>query len=137
MREELESAGCRSLAVRGLLATFLSSGFLPVDQTVSDAFIARWKDSGASERAHFPPFLIELCDVISGAPPDPAGVRAAENTYCLERGMRYTPRLWHPVMASMQTVPEHLFKKLSLYIKRTRSLRPPAYLEVDVSVPLA
>lgn len=34
-------------------------------------FIARWRDSGAAERANCQPFLSELCDVLEVDRPNP------------------------------------------------------------------
>lgn len=53
------------------------------------AFIDRWKDSGASERANFQPFLTELCDLLDVPHPDPAKAEYARNDYVFERVVRF------------------------------------------------
>jgi len=50
-----------------------------------DAFISRWRASGAAERANCQPFLTELCDVLGVPRPDPATPHDHENTYVFER----------------------------------------------------
>jgi hypothetical protein len=53
------------------------------------AFIARWQDSGAAERANFQPFLSELCELIGVGRPDPAKPDDADNAYVFERGVTF------------------------------------------------
>src|SRR5437868_954935 len=53
------------------------------------AFIARWKSSGASERANFQPFLIELCDLLGVPRPEPAGALNQRNAYGFERAVTF------------------------------------------------
>ncbi|TCZ67310.1 class I SAM-dependent DNA methyltransferase [Flaviaesturariibacter aridisoli] len=50
-----------------------------------DAFITRWKGSGASERANYQLFLTELCDLLGVEKPRPATDKVAEATYNFER----------------------------------------------------
>lgn len=52
-------------------------------------FIRRWENSGAAERANFPPFLIELCDVIGVPHPEPATAAHANNAYVFERAVTF------------------------------------------------
>ena len=49
------------------------------------AFIDKWKRSGASERANFHSFLFELCDLLGVDRPDPATDQTALNDYTFER----------------------------------------------------
>lgn len=49
-----------------------------------EAFILRWAQSGAAERANFQPFLTELCGVLGVDRPDPASADAALNRYTFE-----------------------------------------------------
>jgi hypothetical protein len=49
-------------------------------------FISRWIDrEGGQERANFAPFLIELCEVLGVAKPDPADASHELNDYVFER----------------------------------------------------
>jgi hypothetical protein len=50
-------------------------------------FIARWKGSGAAERANFQPFLGELCDVLGVERPEPAQADDSHNAYVFERNV--------------------------------------------------
>lgn len=49
------------------------------------AFIERWTDVGAAERANYALFLTELCDVLQVPRPDPARDDTAHNAYVFER----------------------------------------------------
>ncbi|NDK55745.1 class I SAM-dependent DNA methyltransferase [Pontibacter fetidus] len=48
-------------------------------------FIARWKASGASERANYQLFLTELCELLGVEKPQPATDKVHEATYTFER----------------------------------------------------
>jgi hypothetical protein len=50
-------------------------------------FIARWKESGAAERANCQPFLGELCDVLGVPRPEPAQPLDEQNAYVFERAV--------------------------------------------------
>jgi hypothetical protein len=50
-------------------------------------FIERWAKSGAAERANFPHFLVELCDILGVPRPDPATPDASRNAYVFERAV--------------------------------------------------
>jgi len=52
-------------------------------------FIERWKQSGASERANFQPFITELCDVLELPHPDPASDDTTLNDYTFERSVTF------------------------------------------------
>src|SRR5881394_1027016 len=52
-------------------------------------FIARWKESGAAERANCQPFLGELCDVLGVPRPQPAQPDDEQNTYVFERAVTF------------------------------------------------
>lgn len=52
-------------------------------------FIARWKASGASERANFPPFLTELCELLEVEKPKPASDKVHEASYTFERPVEF------------------------------------------------
>src|SRR6266852_1952345 len=55
-----------------------------------DAFIARWTArQGGAERANYALFLVELCDLIGVARPDPAGPETHLNDYVFERAVRF------------------------------------------------
>ncbi|MFP4421527.1 MAG: class I SAM-dependent DNA methyltransferase [Desulfococcaceae bacterium] len=57
------------------------------DPTPTDleSFISRWKSSGAAERANFPLFLSELCDVIGVERPRPTTENPHEDAYVFEK----------------------------------------------------
>lgn len=50
-----------------------------------DAFIERWSNSGAAERANKDQFLAELCDAIEVPRPDPTTGDPARDLYVFER----------------------------------------------------
>ena len=52
-------------------------------------FIARWKESGAAERANCQPFLLELCDVLGVERPRPAQADDEQNAYVFERAVTF------------------------------------------------
>ena len=52
-------------------------------------FIARWKESGAAERANCQPFLVELCDVLGVERPRPAQADDEHNAYVFERTVKF------------------------------------------------
>lgn len=53
------------------------------------AFVARWQDSGAAERANYQSFLTELCGLLEVPPPDPTRPDDAENAYVFERNVHF------------------------------------------------
>jgi len=65
---------------------------MPGDDSFSrasvNAFITRWRNSAASERANYQLFLAELCEVLGVEPPRPAGADHAGNDYTFERFVR-------------------------------------------------
>jgi hypothetical protein len=50
-----------------------------------DAFITRWRNSGAAEKANYQLFLIELCELLGLERPRPATEERAERTYVFEK----------------------------------------------------
>jgi hypothetical protein len=52
-------------------------------------FIARWKESGAAERANCQLFLGELCDVLGVERPRPAQADDEQNAYVFERAVTF------------------------------------------------
>jgi len=54
-----------------------------------DAFITRWAQSGAAERANFQPFLSELCDVLGVERPEPARADPEHNRYTFEHPVTF------------------------------------------------
>jgi hypothetical protein len=54
------------------------------------AFIARWQNSGAAERANYQMFLSELCDIIGVPRPDPTSPDPAKNLYVFDRAITRT-----------------------------------------------
>lgn len=57
----------------------------PITALSIDHFISRWKASGASERANYQLFLIELCDLLGVEKPRPASDKVHEAAYTFER----------------------------------------------------
>jgi len=51
------------------------------------AFIERWQQSGAAERANYAIFLCELCSLLDLPHPDPSSPDNSRNTYVLERAV--------------------------------------------------
>jgi hypothetical protein len=60
-----------------------------VEDSPSQLFIDRWKNSGAAERANYQLFLSELCDVLGVPRPDPTTPDDAENAYVFERSVTF------------------------------------------------
>ena len=60
----------------------------PEDIAVT-AFIDRWENSGAAERANYQLFLSELCDLIGAPRPDPATPNTTQNAYVFERAVTF------------------------------------------------
>ena len=56
----------------------------------AQAFIERWKKSGAAERANYALFFCELCDLIGVPHPDPATPDTQMNAYVFERAVTFT-----------------------------------------------
>ncbi len=54
------------------------------------AFIDRWQNSGAAERANYQMFLSELCDIIDVPRPDPTAPDNAKNLYVFDRAITRT-----------------------------------------------
>lgn len=50
-----------------------------------DSFIARWRESGAAERANYQLFLSELCDLLGVDRPQPATADTAADAYVFEK----------------------------------------------------
>jgi hypothetical protein len=57
-----------------------------------EAFIKRWEQSAASERANYQLFLAELCAVLGVDPPQPAGADQAQNAYVFEKTVHFPNR---------------------------------------------
>ncbi|NBC16304.1 MAG: hypothetical protein GVY18_03190, partial [Bacteroidetes bacterium] len=56
-----------------------------------DAFIEKWRASGASEQSNYALFLTELCDVLAVGRPDAASSIVEKNAYTFERSVQYGP----------------------------------------------
>ena len=50
-------------------------------------FIRRWQASGAAERANFPQFAVQLCDILNVPHPDPTTPYDDRNAYVFERSV--------------------------------------------------
>ncbi|WP_197428866.1 type IIL restriction-modification enzyme MmeI [Phnomibacter ginsenosidimutans] len=55
----------------------------------AQAFISRWKLSGASERANYQLFLTELCELLGVEKPRPASDKVHEAAYTFERPVEF------------------------------------------------
>ncbi len=71
-----------------------------------EAFIERWQNSGAAERANYQLFLSELCDLLGVSRPNPSGPHDSENAYVFERSVTFN----HPD-ASTSTGRIDLYKR--------------------------
>ncbi len=60
------------------------------DNPAVEAFIGRWADSGASERANYQSFLRELCTLLDVPQHDPHRPDDEDNAYIFERRVRMT-----------------------------------------------
>ncbi len=54
-----------------------------------EAFVTRWKASGAAELANGQLFLAELCELLDTPRPDPATPENADNAYVFERAVTF------------------------------------------------
>jgi hypothetical protein len=70
-------------------ATTTQLGEAAHDRMATDVFIARWKASGASERANYQLFLTELCALIGVEKPRPASDKVHEADYTFERPVEF------------------------------------------------
>ena len=61
----------------------------PASPTDAESFVARWRSSGAAERANYQLFLSELCDVLAVPRPDPSRPDDRDNAYVFERSVRF------------------------------------------------
>jgi hypothetical protein len=75
--------------------TILSNSFSATEAVMGDgqqaakAYIERWANSGAAERANGQIFLAELCALIGAPPPDPATPDTTLNAYVFERSVTF------------------------------------------------
>ncbi|MGA3370312.1 MAG: type IIL restriction-modification enzyme MmeI [Terracidiphilus sp.] len=53
----------------------------------TEGFIHRWRQSSASERANYAPFLSELCDFLDLPRPDPSQADEDANTYVIDKAV--------------------------------------------------
>lgn len=62
-----------------------------------DEFIERWsRNEGGAERANFPLFLTELCDLLDLPRPDPADATHEHNDYVFERAVSFATKRARP-----------------------------------------
>src|SRR5712692_8214693 len=61
----------------------------PAGVPAVSAFIIRWQNSAASERANYALFLIELCDVLGVPRPEPAIGEAERDKYVFEHSVQF------------------------------------------------
>jgi hypothetical protein len=60
-----------------------------VEENKVQLFIARWKNSGAAERANYQLFLTELCDLLGVPGPEPTTPDDSDNVYVFERSVTF------------------------------------------------
>lgn len=60
------------------------------DPPAVEAFISRWSQAEAAERANYQMFLSELCDLLEVDRPDPTGPDNAFNRYVFDRSLTRT-----------------------------------------------
>jgi hypothetical protein len=58
-------------------------------EAAAEAFVARWSPSSGAERSNFQSFIVELCELLGVAPPDPATHNESENDYVFERAVTF------------------------------------------------
>ena len=57
--------------------------------TPVEAFVRRWQEFAASERANYGLFLIELCEVLGLPRPEPASGEPERDSYVFERPVTF------------------------------------------------
>lgn len=62
---------------------------MPQGSDTLTAFVARWRESGAAERANCQLFLGELCDALGVERPHPTQPDDAQNAYVFERAVTF------------------------------------------------
>jgi hypothetical protein len=62
---------------------------MPAVDLTPIAFIERWSNSGAAERANYAMFLSELCDLLGVERPAPTAADDARNTYVFEKPVAF------------------------------------------------
>lgn len=60
-----------------------------VDSEAVATFITDWSASGGAERANFPPFARDLCDLLNVPHPEPTKPDVSENAYVFERDVEF------------------------------------------------
>jgi hypothetical protein len=60
------------------------------DPHALEAFITRWENSGAAERANYQMFLAELCEVLGVPRPNPTSPDPNKNLYVFDRAITRT-----------------------------------------------
>ena len=68
--------------------TTRAQNFGPEPEQVA-RFIRNWAASGGAERANFPPFARDLCDILEVPHPDPTKTDVAGNAYVFERDVTF------------------------------------------------
>ena len=68
--------------------TTRSQNFGPEPEQVA-RFIEHWAASGGAERANFPSFAHNLCDLLAVPPPEPTKTDVSENAYVFERDVTF------------------------------------------------
>src|SRR5207245_123278 len=83
-------------------------------------FIARWQNSGATERANYALFLTELCDLLEVPRPEPALPDDAANHYVFEHPVTFR----HPTGLT-STGRIDLYKKGCFVLEAKQGSTPP------------
>jgi hypothetical protein len=98
------------------------------DDATAVAFIARWRDSGAAERANYQLFLSELCDLLDVPRPDPSRADDTENAYVFERNVTFR----HPD-GSTSTGRIDLYRRHRFVLEAKQGAEKPAPAPAPVS----
>lgn len=92
-----------------------------------EQFIARWKASGASERANYQLFLTELCELLGVEKPRPASGKVHEATYTFER-----PVVFDDGEGKTSTNFIDLYKKDCFVLEAKQGADKPAITEAEL-----
>jgi hypothetical protein len=94
------------------------------------AFIARWKGSGASERANFQPFLTELCGVLGLEPPHASTNDPTRDEYVFERSVTF-----HHPDGSTSTGRIDLYKRNAFVLEAKQGMAADEPARFDLTPP--
>lgn len=100
------------------------------EREVVAAFVARWKASGASERANFQPFLTELCAILGVEPPQASTNDPSRDAYVFERGVTF-----HHPDGSTSTGRIDLYKRNAFVLEAKQGMAAEEPAPFDLTPP--